>query len=53
MKLPRALSVADALVAVAALGGHLQRNGPPGWITVARGYERLLTLEEGALLLKM
>lgn len=49
-KLPRSLTVADALVAVAALGGHLARNGPPGWITLARGYERLLTLEEGALL---
>jgi hypothetical protein len=49
-KLPRALTVADALVAVAALGGHLRRNGPPGWITLTRGYERLLTLEEGALL---
>jgi hypothetical protein len=48
--LPRSPTVADALVAVAALGGHLKRNGPPGWITLARGYERLLTLEEGALL---
>lgn len=50
MKLPRTISIADALAAVAALGGHLRRNGPPGWITLARGYERLLTLEEGALL---
>ena len=49
-KLPRALTVAEALVAVAALGGHLKRNGPPGWITLSRGYERLLTLEEGAIL---
>jgi len=49
-KLPRSLSVADALVAVAALGGHLKRNGPPGWITLSRGYEHLLVLEEGALL---
>lgn len=46
-KLPRAITVADAFVAVAALGGHLKRNGPPGWITLARGYERLLTLEQG------
>ena len=49
-KLPRALSVADAFVAVAALGGHLKRNGPPGWLTLARGYELLLTLEQGAIL---
>ena len=46
--LPRAPTAADALTAIAALGGHLRRNGPPGWITLARGYERLLTLEEGA-----
>lgn len=48
--LPRIPTVADALVAIAALGGHLKRNGPPGWITLARGYERLLMLEEGASL---
>lgn len=49
-QLPRNPTVEDALLAVAALGGHLKRNGPPGWITLARGYERLLTLAEGALL---
>ena len=43
-------TVADALMAIAALGGHLRRNGEPGWQTLARGYERLLTLEEGAQL---
>ena len=37
----------DAMLAVAKLGGHLKRNGDPGWITLGRGYERLLTLEEG------
>lgn len=49
-KLPRSMTISDALIAVAAVGGHLKRNGPPGWITLIRGYERLLTLEEGALL---
>jgi hypothetical protein len=49
-KIPPSPSVADALVAVAALGGHLKRNGPPGWITLWRGYQRLLVLEEGAIL---
>ena len=48
--LPRQLTIQNALIAIAALGGHLARNGDPGWITLARGYERLLTLEEGALL---
>jgi len=48
--LPGRSTVADALQAIAKLGGHLKRNGDPGWITLGRGYERLLTLEEGARL---
>jgi hypothetical protein len=49
-KLPRSLTARDALLAIAALGGHLKNNGEPGWITIWRGYERLLTLTEGAAL---
>jgi hypothetical protein len=49
-KLSGTLTVEKALLAVAALGGHLKRNGAPGWITLSRGYERLLAMEEGALL---
>jgi hypothetical protein len=37
----------DVLLAVAALGGHQKNNGDPGWITMARGYEKLRTLTEG------
>jgi len=40
----------DAYLAVAALGGHLKRNGDPGWQTLARGFERLETLTEGWVL---
>jgi hypothetical protein len=39
-----------AMLAIAQLGGHISNNGEPGWIVLGRGYERLLTLEEGALL---
>ena len=46
-ELPAHLSVRDAMLAIAKLGGHLKRNGDPGWITLGRGYERLLTLEQG------
>lgn len=46
-ELPAHMSVRDAMLAIAKLGGHLKRNGDPGWITLGRGYERLLTLEEG------
>lgn len=38
-------SASDALFAIAALGGHLKRNGDPGWITLGRGYHRLLEAE--------
>jgi hypothetical protein len=33
--------------AVAQLGGHIKYNGLPGWQVLARGYEKLLQLEEG------
>jgi hypothetical protein len=47
-------TAADAMLAVARLGGHIKNNGDPGWIVLGRGYEELLALEEGAgLALKM
>jgi Transposase DNA-binding/Transposase DDE domain len=39
--LPRYPSVQDALLAIAAIGGHLKRNGSPGWLTLTRGFEDL------------
>ncbi|MCP4591098.1 MAG: IS4 family transposase [bacterium] len=40
-------SVHDALMAVAKLGGHLKRNGAPGWLVLYRGYARLHHAEAG------
>ena len=40
----------EAMLAVAALGGHIKANGDPGWAVLARGYQRLLTLEAGYIL---
>jgi len=40
-------TVEEALCAVARLGGHLKRNGPPGWITIGRGMETLHMLTLG------
>lgn len=37
----------DALTLLARLGGHLKSNGPPGWQTLGRGYETLLSLKLG------
>ena len=36
--------------AMASMGGHLKHNGPPGWQVLARGYEKLLQLEQGWIL---
>jgi hypothetical protein len=45
--LPAQPTVRHALLAIAALGGHLKRNGEPGWQTLGRGYEQLLVLVQG------
>jgi hypothetical protein len=47
--LPPAPSLRDALLAVAGLGGHLKRNGEPGWQTLSAGYSQLLAYEQGYL----
>lgn len=39
--LPQAPSARDVLLAIAALGGHLKRNGDPGWQTLGYGYDKL------------
>lgn len=51
-KLPKMLKSANATVrdvhlAIAKLGGHLKRNGPPGWIVLHRGFSKLQTFVEG------
>lgn len=43
----KAKTVADAFLLLARLGGHLKNNGPPGWMTLGRGYEELLLLRAG------
>jgi Transposase DNA-binding/Transposase DDE domain len=35
--------------AIAKLGGHLRRNGLPGWQTLGRGFERLFWMHAGWL----
>lgn len=49
--LPEAPNARDVMYAVAGLGGHLRRNGDPGWLTLARGFERLLEAARLAALL--
>lgn len=47
VKIPEAPSVETLLQAIAGLGGHLRRNGPPGWLTLGRGYETLFAAYMG------
>ncbi len=44
-KLAHAPSVRDALFEIARLGGHIKNNGDPGWLTIWRGYRKLLLYE--------
>jgi hypothetical protein len=40
-------TVEEVCYAVAALGGHIKRNGPPGWQTLRFGMDALLLAELG------
>ena len=43
-------TVREAMLAVAAEGGHIKNNGEPGWRVLARGYQQLLQIEIGYVL---
>lgn len=45
--LPPTPTIADALLGVAGLGGHIKNNGDPGWIVLGRGLDKLLMIELG------
>ena len=45
--LPTRPTIREAMLAVAGLGGHLPRNGDPGWLVLGRGMHDLLLLELG------
>jgi len=48
--LPSILTVKSAVLAIAAMGGHLKSSGEPGWQTLWKGYEKLEILHDGFLL---
>ena len=43
-------TVRQAMLAVAAEGGHIKNNGDPGWQVLGRGFEKLLDMELGYLI---
>lgn len=40
-------TAAQAMKAIAQLGGHIRQNGPPGWQTLGRGWSHLRDVEHG------
>lgn len=50
--LPEEPTAEQALLAIASLGGHLKRNGPPGWIVLGRGFHDLVRYVEAWEVLK-
>lgn len=50
--LPKRPTLRQAMLAIARLGGHLKRNGEPGWLVLGRGYLKLLDLAQGFLIAK-
>jgi hypothetical protein len=50
--LPKNPTLREAMLAIARLGGHLKRNGEPGWMVLGRGYLKLLDLAQGFLIAK-
>lgn len=46
-KLPLIPTARDAMLGIAALGGHIKNNGDPGWIVLGRGLETFYRTEEG------
>jgi hypothetical protein len=52
-KLSAGPTVREVYLAIAALGGHIKYSGDPGWLTLARGFEKLQTLTEGWVAAKL
>jgi hypothetical protein len=49
---PDGATVEQAMLAVAGMGGHKKSNGPPGWLTLGRGFRHLRALTQGWLAAK-
>jgi hypothetical protein len=44
---PAPTTMAEAMALLAKMGGHITNNGPPGWMTLGAGLEKLLILKLG------
>lgn len=46
-KIPEVITAEHVLCEIAELGGHIKNNGPPGWLVLRRGFEKLFLMEQG------
>ena len=46
-QLPRRPTMREAMLGIAALGGHIKNNGAPGWLVLGRGLTRFFETEVG------
>lgn len=46
-RLPPRPTMRDAMLGIAALGGHIKNNGAPGWLVLGRGLTRFFETEVG------
>jgi hypothetical protein len=44
---PSKPTVRDAMLGIAALGGHIKNNGDPGWLVLGRGLRRFTEAQDG------
>ena len=44
IKLAKHPTAKEALWAIARIGGHLPNNGDPGWLTIRRGFDDVMTM---------
>lgn len=44
---PEVITAKYVLYEIAELGGHIRNNGPPGWLVLRRGFEKLFLMEQG------
>lgn len=48
--IPKRPTIVQAMLAIARMGGHLENNGAPGWITLGSGYLTLIERVHGYLI---
>ncbi|MCI5224349.1 MAG: hypothetical protein D3924_17190 [Candidatus Electrothrix sp. AR4] len=46
-QIPDRITISYILYEIAALGGYIKNNDPPGWLVLRRGFDQLYSMEKG------